>query len=121
MKLLEVGLRTSETLCSTRMRLSSLASAFSHSPLPDLERGLLNELVIVFVLLRNRRESVVTVEGLHLLVHHLVLGAVNMALQEVAQVRVVICLSIVSAQEAGNLVLRLVLRVENGIVTRADS
>ena len=44
-----------------------------------------------------------------------------MTLQEVAQVRVVVLLSIVAAEEAGNLVLLVVLGIENRVVSRAHA
>ena len=103
------------------MRLGSLASVFPHSSLTDLEGGLLNELIVIFVLLRNGREGVIAVQRLHLLVHHLVLGSVNVALQEVAEVGVVVRLSVVPAKKTRDLILLLVLRVENGVVSGADS
>ena len=51
----------------------------------------------------------------------LVLGPVDVALQEVTQVRVVVRLSIVPSKKTGDLVLLLVLRVENRVVARADA
>lgn len=89
--------------------------------LPDLLRGLLDELVIVLVLLGDTREGIVVVERAHLLLDHFVLGAIDVTLQEVAQVRVVVLLSVVTAEETGNLVLLVVLCIENRVVTRADA
>ncbi len=45
--------------------------------------------------------------------HHLVLRPVDMALQEVAQVRVVVSLTIVPTEKTGDLILLMVLSVEN--------
>ena len=84
MKLLKVSLRVGEA--ATCMRLGSLAATFSHSSLPDLERSLLNKLIVVLVLLRNRGESIIIVQRLHLLMHHLVLRPIDVALKEVTQV-----------------------------------
>lgn len=52
---------------------------------------------------------------------HLVLGPVDVALQEVAEVRVVVRLSIVPPKKTGDLVLLMVLRVENRVVPGADA
>lgn len=45
--------------------------------------------------------------------HHLVLGPVNVALQEITQVRVVVGLSLVPPEQAGDLILLVVLSIEN--------
>ena len=61
--------------------------------LPDLLRGLLNELVIVFVLLGDLRVRVVMLNALQLL---FVFRPQNVALQKVTQVRVVVLLLVLT-------------------------
>lgn len=50
--------------------------------------------------------------------HHLVLGSVDVTLQEIAQVRVIVCFALVFAEEAGNLILLRIVRVEYRILSR---
>jgi len=47
-----------------------------------------------------------------MLIDHLILGPVDVALQEVAEVRVVVCLSLVPPEKTGDLVLLGVLSVK---------
>ena len=49
--------------------------------------------------------------------HHLVLGPINVALQEIAEVRVVVCLSIVPPEKTGDLILLVMLGVENRVIS----
>ena len=49
--------------------------------------------------------------------HHLVLGPVNVALQEIAEVRVVVCLTLVPPEKTGNLILLVMLGVENRVIS----
>lgn len=100
------------------VRVGSLISMVSHLPISDLDGCLLNELVVVLVLLRNLGEGVFAVSGtLVLLIHHFVFGPVDVALQKVAEMRVVICLALVSAEETRNLILLRITCVKNRIFT----
>lgn len=59
LKLVDVGKRVCKVLAS--VRISSLASTISQFPVPNLNRGLLNQLVVVLVFLRNLRVGILAV------------------------------------------------------------
>lgn len=52
-----------------------------------------------------------------LLIHHFVLGPVDVALQKVAEMRIVIGLALVSAEKTRNLILLRITCVKNRIFT----
>ena len=54
----------------------------------------------------------VAFSGTQMFIDHLILGPVDVTLQEVAEVRVVVCLSLVSPKKTGDLILLRVLSVK---------
>ena len=117
LQLLKISLWIGKT--TTSMRLGSFASTFPESPLANLERRLFDKLVVVFVLLWNLWERVIVVQWFHLLMHHLVFRPIDMTLQEIAKVRVVVRLAVVSAEKTGDLIFLWMLGVENWVVAGA--
>lgn len=119
LELLEIGGRVSEAAAS--MWMSSLVATISNSSLTDFQWSLLNQLVIVLILFWNGGVRVLVVPWwAHLMMHHLVLGPVNVALQEITEVRVVVGLSLVPPEKTGDLILLLMLSVENWVISGAS-